>query len=325
LEPASLQIVAGNQQTDTVASTLDPIVVRILDAEQKAVLGQIVNFVVIQGGGSVFAGSAITNDEGQAQEIWTLGTTAGEQALEARAVDATTGEALVFGSIRAMAIPDVAVTLEIEPDTLAGFVNIRIPLEELSVTATDEYGNAIGRSRAEFSVTGLEADATHVWATTQREGELVVSVDQLTQAIPVFVFEDFTALGDEWEWRSITARDPPFLMRPGVYVDSSLTMFRSDSLTVLGFYQHSMYGPAMEYDVWWAARSRWFYLTTGEVEFEDWGPGNPAHQNIALTIDDGLRDPGNNLLPLVSTDPRRYFLEITTATQRYTASWTQLP
>jgi hypothetical protein len=83
----SLQVVSGDSQIDTVARTLpDPIIIRIEDTAGRAVRGQIVNFVVTAGGGSVFAGSAITNEQGQAQEIWTLGTAAGEQELEARAV-----------------------------------------------------------------------------------------------------------------------------------------------------------------------------------------------------------------------------------------------
>ena len=76
----------------------------------------------------MFAGSAITNDSGIVQEIWTLGTTAGEQALEARAVDQTTGEPLVFGTITATAVPDAPVVLDITEDSLRLFLNERLPL-----------------------------------------------------------------------------------------------------------------------------------------------------------------------------------------------------
>jgi hypothetical protein len=59
---------------------------------------------VTEGGGSVIAGSAQTNADGEARERWTLGPTAGEQILEARAVDQSTGDPIVFGRIAATAI-----------------------------------------------------------------------------------------------------------------------------------------------------------------------------------------------------------------------------
>jgi len=61
----------------------------------------LVNFVVVKGGGSVFAGSALVEGEGSAKEIWTLGNEMGTQALEVRAIDQTTGEPIVFERIEA--------------------------------------------------------------------------------------------------------------------------------------------------------------------------------------------------------------------------------
>ncbi|HEX9936136.1 MAG TPA: hypothetical protein VGB15_03410, partial [Longimicrobium sp.] len=70
--PARLDVVAGNNQQGTVARELaSPLVVRVVDAAGKAVRGQVVNFVVVSGGGSVFAGTAVTNHDGVAQERWT--------------------------------------------------------------------------------------------------------------------------------------------------------------------------------------------------------------------------------------------------------------
>ena len=73
--PAFMDIVSGQQQSDTVGKELSqPIVARVRNSDDQPVAGQIVNFRVIKGGGSVFAGAAITNAEGLAQERWTLGT-----------------------------------------------------------------------------------------------------------------------------------------------------------------------------------------------------------------------------------------------------------
>jgi hypothetical protein len=98
--PASVLVVSGDNQIDTVGTELpDALVARVVDDHSIPVKGQIVNFVVTSGGGSVFAGSAITNDSGIVQERWTLGTVAGQpQTIEARAVDNVTGAPLVFGT-----------------------------------------------------------------------------------------------------------------------------------------------------------------------------------------------------------------------------------
>src|SRR5687767_9413416 len=70
--PASLDIVAGNEQEGVVGTELgNPLVVRVEDASGNPVAGQVVNFRVTAGGGSVFAGAGITNAQGTVQERWT--------------------------------------------------------------------------------------------------------------------------------------------------------------------------------------------------------------------------------------------------------------
>ena len=60
------------------------------------------NFVVTEGGGSVFAGTALTDDEGLAKDFWTLGFP-GPQEVQVRAVDSKTGAKLVFATFEATA------------------------------------------------------------------------------------------------------------------------------------------------------------------------------------------------------------------------------
>src|SRR3954469_25221448 len=60
--PAQLTIVGGDAQAAAVGKELpNPLVVRVMDAEGYAIAGQAVNFRVTAGGGSVFAGTSITN------------------------------------------------------------------------------------------------------------------------------------------------------------------------------------------------------------------------------------------------------------------------
>src|SRR6266540_2353764 len=75
--PLSMSVVSGDGQQGTPGAELpDPLVVRVEDARGRPVPGQIVNFRVVSGGGSVFAGAAISNRNGLAQERWTFGVNA---------------------------------------------------------------------------------------------------------------------------------------------------------------------------------------------------------------------------------------------------------
>ncbi len=108
-EVASVQIVSGNGQTGFAGEELpEAVVVRVTDSAGAPISGQIVNFRVTEGGGSVFAGSAISDVSGLARERWTLGEVSGfqpvAQKLEARAVDSRTGAAIVLATFEATAI-----------------------------------------------------------------------------------------------------------------------------------------------------------------------------------------------------------------------------
>jgi hypothetical protein len=97
-----LTVLSGNDQSGTVGKELpQPVVVRVVDSRGRPRSGQIVNFVITEGGGSVFAGRGITNGQGLAQDFWTLGPKPGRNSLEARAVDSATGERLLFGGFQA--------------------------------------------------------------------------------------------------------------------------------------------------------------------------------------------------------------------------------
>lgn len=105
LPTASIEVVSGNSQSGAPNTELpDAVVVRVEDSAGSAVQGQLINFVVVEGGGNVFAGSALSDATGTARERWTLGD-AGPQRLEARAVDSQTGAAIVFATFNATAVP----------------------------------------------------------------------------------------------------------------------------------------------------------------------------------------------------------------------------
>ncbi len=103
--PIALVLVSGGDQSGPVGEELpDPVVVKVTSIDQagQAIEGYLVNFQVIEGGGSMFAGAALTDADGMARDFWTLGPDPGENVLEVRSVNPTTGEKNVFGTFTSL-------------------------------------------------------------------------------------------------------------------------------------------------------------------------------------------------------------------------------
>lgn len=155
---ARLDIVSGDDQEARVGTELSsPLVVKVTDDDGRPVRGQIVNFVVVSGGGSVFAGTAQTNEQGEARERWTLGTStaaADSQRVEARAVDAATGAALVFATFSATATPDVPATvMAVGAVTRTGAAG-SVVADSLAVRVADRYGNPVPNVDVAWTASG---------------------------------------------------------------------------------------------------------------------------------------------------------------------------
>ncbi|BDS10547.1 FISUMP domain-containing protein [Aureispira anguillae] len=105
LEPHTLFIVSGNNQTDTISKELSlPLKVQVQDSLGGAYEGHKVTFTIGSGGGildSVVNGSpntlirVITDENGFAEVIWTLGETVGNQSVSVNS-DVPNGSPLVF-------------------------------------------------------------------------------------------------------------------------------------------------------------------------------------------------------------------------------------
>lgn len=142
--PASITVVSGDLQSGSVGGDLPvPLQVRVDDSNGRPIAGQIVNFVVLSGGGSVFAGVANTNADGVAREIWTLGPVARDtQVVEARAVSPTSGAPLVFARFRAVASPGPATRLVVTAITAPPSAYALLS-PALQVRVTDQYLNTV--------------------------------------------------------------------------------------------------------------------------------------------------------------------------------------
>lgn len=142
-EAAVIEVAGGADQAGVVDTELAQAVsVRVLNAGGAALAGQVVSFVVVEGGGRVFAGTASTGAQGLASERWVLGTRAGPQALEARLVSHS-GRPLVARIVATAAAGTPAALIAVPGEPLAGERARPLP-DPVVVKLTDDWGNPVG-------------------------------------------------------------------------------------------------------------------------------------------------------------------------------------
>jgi len=114
--------------------------------------GALVNFVVSEGSGTVWAGAALTDDSGIAREWWTLGTRTSEtQVLEVRVVGRN-GTRLVYGTFTATALPGPAARTEVVAATDTVTAELLPALGPPGLRVMDAYGNPVEGSPVQFEV-----------------------------------------------------------------------------------------------------------------------------------------------------------------------------
>src|ERR1041385_8991734 len=104
--PISLLIVSGNGQSGVIGTELPQALVIKATKSNGAIIANLpVNFRVIAGGGSMFAGVAVSDGKGIAADYWTLGgtSTAQQRRVEVGAVSGD-GTKQVFGTFTATAL-----------------------------------------------------------------------------------------------------------------------------------------------------------------------------------------------------------------------------
>lgn len=225
-EPASLQIVSGEDQEGVVGEELrDPLVVRVVDEHGLPVQGQLVNWVVTRGGGRVFAGAALTNEEGLAKERWTLGTsTAEENVLEVRAVDVETGAGVVFarftartraGAATSMIQVGTSVTQSLVGRPVTPSPTVRLfdrydnPVPNAAVTFTPSTGGSVSPATVTTDETGT---ATTTWTLNGAPGPN--TLESRHGVLPVIAFSTQGVVGPAT--RLVLIQDPPSVVQSGV-------------------------------------------------------------------------------------------------------------
>jgi adhesin/invasin len=171
--PASVAVVAGNQQTGAVGAALPvrPSVV-VRDAGNNPVQGVQVDFSVASGGGSVAAGTILTDASGVATSpVWTLGPTAGQQTLRAFvASGGVTGNPVIFTATATAGAPS-QIQANGNTQTQTGTVGTALAAANLpSVIVRDASGNPVSGVAVTFAVTSGGGTGTGLTATTNAQG-----------------------------------------------------------------------------------------------------------------------------------------------------------
>lgn len=163
--PDSLEVVAGDDQTGTVTTTLGAdLEVRVLDGSGTAMADVEVSWDVESGDGTVSPATAETDADGRARTAWTLGPSAGTQRVTA-SVDGVSP--VVFDAEAEAASP-----AEVERSSgseRTGTVAEELPAP-LTVTVTDEHGNATPGVSVEWAVVDGEGSVDPARSTTDADG-----------------------------------------------------------------------------------------------------------------------------------------------------------
>lgn len=173
-DASALEVASGDHQGGIVGRELhDPVAVRVADAAGRPVAGQVVEFRVLQGGGSVLAGTAVSDRSGLASQRWTLGAE-GDQKLEACVVDSKTGAVLLYAMFSAHAYASTMQLVLLSGGDQTGTVSAALP-RPIVVQFLDLEGRGVGGQTvvvevhgggsvsAESVVTGVDGVGSITW------------------------------------------------------------------------------------------------------------------------------------------------------------------
>lgn len=178
-----ISIVDGNGQRGPVGEALpEPLVVKVIAGGGEPVSGRRVAFVAVsEGAGTLEPDTTETDENGEAEAQWFLGTVPGDHEVQARVVSDLAEPPRTQFQASAVAA---------EPDTLRALSVLNQPgrrgdtLDDpLVVVAVDRFGNAVpgiavqwdvtsgeGQVSADQTITGTDGSASVIWTLGGRIG-----------------------------------------------------------------------------------------------------------------------------------------------------------
>jgi hypothetical protein len=178
-----ITIVDGNGQSGPVGQALpEPLVVKVVTEDAQPVSGRRVAFVPVSvGAGTLEPDTTETDEKGEAEAQWVLGTVPGNQEVEARVVsDLEEPPRTQFQAAAVAAEPDTlrAISVLNQPGRRGDTVD-----DPLVVIAVDRFGNAVpgiavdwdvtsgeGQVSADQTITGTDGSASVIWTLGGRIG-----------------------------------------------------------------------------------------------------------------------------------------------------------
>jgi len=168
--PASLAIVSGNGQTDTVRKTIAPLVVRLTDQFGNPILGAAVAWTRSSGSGSLAGATSTTNADGRASMTYTFGGVVGAESVTASVAGISTHP--VFNLQAIAAAPTTIVALSGNSQTARTGASLGAPLV---VRITDESGSPVAGATVSWTASnGIISPTSSTDADGQSSGLFTV-------------------------------------------------------------------------------------------------------------------------------------------------------
>ena len=161
---AKIEIAAGNEQSATAGSALDPIVVRVTDEFGNPVANVPVDWSAAAG--TVDPASSTTGADGLASTIWTLGTGAGSQSATATS-GALSGSPVTFTALARAGTADELVRVSGDGQSAAPGSALSDPLV---VRLLDERGNGVPNRAVSWVVATGGGTVDPATSTTDADG-----------------------------------------------------------------------------------------------------------------------------------------------------------
>jgi hypothetical protein len=153
-QAAAIEALSGNNQSGPAGSALgQPLVVLVTDGLHRPVEGQGVVIEVKSGAGVVTPDTALTNANGEASIVWTLGAPAGEQRVQVRAFGNGVSTAVAV-EFKATALAGTGSTLAlVSGDAQTGPVRSALA-DSLVVKVSDAVGNPVSGVEVLWTTSG---------------------------------------------------------------------------------------------------------------------------------------------------------------------------
>ncbi|HEY4302911.1 MAG TPA: hypothetical protein VGM82_00480 [Gemmatimonadaceae bacterium] len=184
--PATITVVSGDAQSDTIQKTLkNPLIVKVVDRFGNASVGTKVSWARTAGTGAVSAASTTTDATGQTSITYTLGATAGAESVAASVTGVTAAS-----TFSATALPKPASIALLSGGNQTGVAGKALATQ-IALKVLDTQGNPSPNVTVTFQTSNggsvapvsIATDATGIAKTTWTLGT-VVGAQTMTAAAP---------------------------------------------------------------------------------------------------------------------------------------------